>query len=209
MPPGAEPQAQADLDARLLRPVRSHFMSEVTPVDNRKDLLLLTLAAESGAPVVGVTRLQKYMYLLQEQGGWKSRLKRPYEFRAYDYGPFDDQIYADLDFLENLDLIEKEAFGDEPSAENGEERAASESWATRDPEFAPEAANGTIWAYRLTDKGREFVENRLKVDEADQESVERLKQRWNSVPLSQFLKWLYSEYPEMAANTKLTHLRAQ
>jgi hypothetical protein len=184
-------------------------MSEATPVDNRKDLLLLTLAAENAAPVIGVTRLQKYMYLLQEQEGWKPRLKRPYEFRAYDFGPFDDQIYADLDFLENLDLIEKEASGDEPSAENGEERAASESWATRDPEFAPEETNSTIWAYRLTEKGREFVEQRLQVDEADKESIEKLKRRWNSVPLAQFLRWLYSEYPDMAANTKLTHLRAQ
>jgi hypothetical protein len=184
-------------------------MSEATPVDNRKDLLLLTLAAAGCAPVVGVTRLQKYMYLLQEQEGWKARLKRPYEFRAYKYGPFDDQIYADLDFLENLHLIEREACGEEPSAENGEEKAASESWATRDPEFAPEAASATIWAYRLTDAGRRFVEERLQVDEADKESVEQLKRRWNSVPLAEFLRWLYREHPDMAENSKLAHLRSR
>ncbi len=184
-------------------------MTDATPVDNRKDLLLLVLAAADNAPVVGVTRLQKYLFLLQETEKWKERLKRPYEFRAYDFGPFDDQIYADLDFLENLKLIEKEPCGEEPSAESGEERAASESWATRDPEFAPEASNETIWAYRLTDSGRAFVENRLRVEEADREPIENLKQQWNSVPLAQFLRWLYAEYPEMAANTKLTHLRAQ
>jgi hypothetical protein len=184
-------------------------MSPAAPVDNRKDLLLLVLAAAEGAPVVGVTRMQKYLFLLQEMADWKSRLNRPYEFRPYDFGPFDDQIYADLDFLENLELIEKEPSGEEPSAESGEERKASESWGTRDPEFAPEAANETIWAYRLTGKGREFVEANLEVGEEDQEQIENLKQRWNSVPLAQFLRWLYSEYPQMAANTKLTHLRAQ
>lgn len=184
-------------------------MSDPTPVDNRKDLLLLVLDAEDSAPVVGVTRLQKYLFLLQERENWRDRLKQPYEFRAYDFGPFDDQIYADLDFLENLGLIEKGAEGDEPSAESGEERAASESWATRDPEFAPEASNETIWAYRLTNKGRQFVRDRLQVDASDLETVESLKRQWNSVPLAQFLRWLYGEYPDMAANTKLTHLRAQ
>lgn len=184
-------------------------MSDATPVDNRKDLLLLVLAAADGDRVVGVTRLQKYLYLLQEREGWKARLKRPYDFRAYDFGPFDDQIYADLDFLENLELIEKEQAGDEPSAESGEERAASESWATRDPEFAPEASTDTIWAYRLTNKGRDFVRDRLQIDDADSKSIEELKEQWNSVPLAQFLRWLYREYPHMAVNSKLTHLRAQ
>lgn len=184
-------------------------MATTTPVDNRKDLLLLVLSADDDAPVVGVTRLQKYLFLLQETERWKERLKRPYEFRAYDFGPFDDQIYADLDFLENLGLVEKAESGAEPSAERGEERAASESWATRDPEFAPEASSETIWAYRLTDKGREFVRDRLEVGDADREAIEDLKKRWNSVPLAQFLRWLYSEYPQMAVNTKLTHLRAQ
>lgn len=184
-------------------------MSDATPVDNRKDLLLLVLAADDEDPVIGVTRLQKYLYLLQEHEGWRERLKRPYDFRAYDYGPFDDQIYADLDFLENLGLIQKEQAGDETSAERGEERAASESWATRDPEFAPEASNETIWSYRLTDRGRDFVRNRLQVDEADSKPIEELKEQWNSVPLAKFLRWLYSEYPDMAVNSKLTHLRAQ
>ena len=184
-------------------------MNDVTPVDNRKDLLLLVLAALDEDPVIGVTRLQKYLYLLQEQEGWKARLRQPYDFRAYDFGPFDDQIYADLDFLENLGLIEKKQAGDEPAAESGEEREVSESWATRDPEFAPEASNETIWAYHLTDRGRDFVQNRLKVDEADSRSIEELKAQWNSVPLAQFLRWLYSEYPDMAVNSKLTHLRAQ
>lgn len=183
-------------------------MSETTPVDNRKDLLLLVLAAADGAPVVGVTRLQKYLFLLQEREHWKSKLNRPYEFRAYDFGPFDDQIYADLDFLENLGLIEKKPSGAEPAAESGEERAASESWATRDPEFAPEESTEAIWAYRLTSQGREFVRQRLKIDEGDREPIENLKMQWNSVPLAQFLQWLYREYPEMAENTKLKHLRA-
>lgn len=184
-------------------------MSDSSGIDNRKDLLLLVLAAQGGAPVVGVTRLQKYLYLLQDQEGWGERLGASrYNFRAYDFGPFDDQIYADLDFLENLGLIAKKPAGEEPLSERGEEQQASESWGTSDPEFAPWTADQEIWAYRLTERGRDFVKQNLELAQKDADTIERMKERWNGTPLTQFLRWLYETYPEVAENTKLTHLRA-
>lgn len=182
-------------------------MPTTTPVDNRKDLLLLVLAASDAAPVIGVTRLQKYLYLLQEERGWKPRLKSTYDFRAYDFGPFDDQLYADLDFLENLHLVTKEPAGEEPSAESGEQREASDSWATSDPEFAPWEEDEAVWQYSLTDKGRAFVEH-LQLDTSDREAIEDLKRQWNGRPLAQLLRWLYKTYPDTAVNTRLTHLRS-
>ncbi len=177
-------------------------------VDNRKDLLLLVLAAADGAPVVGVTRLQKYLYLLQEHGGWRARLRTTYNFRPYDFGPFDDQLYADLDFLENLNLIAKEPAGEEPRAESGEQQAASESWATSDPEFAPWQQDEEIWRYHLTSEGRAWVEQNLHLESDEWEAIEELKRKWNSAPLGSLLRWLYKTYPETAANTVLTHLKA-
>lgn len=184
-------------------------MSDSSGIDNRKDLLLLVLAAQGGAPVVGVTRLQKYLYLLQDQEGWRAKLgSSRYEFRPLHFGPFDDQVYADLDFFENLGLIEKQPAGEEPLSESGEEQQASESWGTSDPEFAPWTADQEIWAYRLTDQGREFVEQHLELDHDDADTIEQMKARWNGTPLTEFLRWLYQTYPEVAENTKLTHLRA-
>lgn len=181
-------------------------MAQTETVDNRKDLLLLVLAADDAAPVTGVTRLQKYLYVLQEHNGWRPRLKSTYEFQPYDFGPFDDQVYADLDFLENLDLIRKEPAGEEPPAETGEQREASDSWATSDPEFAPWEEDEEIWQYRLTPKGRQFAE-RLHLDASERQAVEDLKSQWNGRPLSELLRWLYKTYPDTAVNSKLTHLR--
>jgi hypothetical protein len=178
-----------------------------TPVDNRKDLLLLVLAAEDEAPVVGVTRLQKYLYLLQEKMGWATRLRSKYDFRAYDFGPFDDQLYADLDFLENMGLLTKASAGEEPSAEAGEQRETSNSWATNGPEFAPWEESETIWQYSLTDKGRVFVQ-RLQLEKSDRDAIEDMKKQWNGRPLAQLLKWLYQTDPDVSVNTKLTHLRS-
>jgi hypothetical protein len=177
-------------------------------IDNRKDLLLLVLAADEGTPIVGVTRLQKYLYVLQEHGGWGPRLTTKYDFRPYDFGPFDDQVYADLDFLENVGLIRKDPAGEEPSAETGEQQETSDSWGTSDPEFAPWQDDDATWVYRLTDKGREFVQRELPVSGEEQESIEELKRTWNSQPLASLLRWLYSNYPDTAVNTKLTQLRA-
>jgi hypothetical protein len=177
-------------------------------IDNRKDLLLLVLAAAGGEPVTGVTRLQKYLYLLQEQEGWGPRLGTKYDFRAYDFGPFDDQIYADLEFLENVGLIRKDPEGEEPPAETGEQQATSDSWGTSDPEFAPWEYEDATWVYRLTDKGRDFVEQQLPISEDDQQVLNELKQTWNGQPLASLLRWLYHEHPETATNTKLTHLKA-
>ena len=182
-------------------------MSEAIRADNRKDLLLLVLAAANEQPVVGVTRLQKYLFLLQEHTSLGAALRARYDFRPDNFGPFDDQLYADLDFLENLGLITKDPQGEEPSAEEGEQRAASESWSTNDPEFAPWTEDETFWAYRLTPEGRDFVQ-RLELDEGERSTIEQLKERWNSRPLAEFLRWLYAEYPETAVNTQLTHLRS-
>jgi len=183
-------------------------VSTSAPADNRKDLLLLILAAADAAPVVGVTRLQKYLYLLQEHHGWRRQLRKPYSFRAYDFGPFDDQVYADLDFLENVALIEKTPAGEEPAAEAGEQRATSDSWATSDPEFAPWDEDRKIWQYRLTPRGRRFVEQ-LRLENSEREAIEDVKRQWNGRPLVQLLRWLYNTYPDTAVNTKLTHLRNQ
>ena len=178
------------------------------PIDNRKDLLLLILAANDADPVVGVTRLQKYLFLLQEEERWHEKygIAEPYRFRPYDYGPFDDKLYADLQFLENVGLVVRRPAGEEPPVEEDEHREASNEWGTNGPEFAPWADDDQIWAYRLTDKGRRFVET-LALEQADRHRLEGMKQQWNGRPLAQFLRWLYDRHPDFARNTKLRHLR--
>ena len=182
-------------------------MSNPSGVDNRKDLLLLVLAAAGGDPGGRGYPPAEVPLPAPGAGGWRERLgPSRYEFRAYDFGPFDDQIYADIDFLENVGLIAKDPAGEVPLSESGEEQQASESWATSDPEFAPWTTEKTIWAYRLTEQGRQFVEANLELSDADAEAVEKMKARWNATPLTEFLRWLYAEYPDVAKNTKLKHL---
>lgn len=176
-------------------------------VDNRKDLLLLVLGALDAAPVVGVTRLQKYLYLLQTDYHWAEhfQLSRPYSFRPYDYGPFDSQVYADLEFLRNVGFVEAKPLGEEPRAENDELKLLATEWATSDPEFAPWEEEEPVAAYSLTKEGQDFV-RQFSLDQQRAQELEDLKARWNDRSLTALLRWLYQSHPDSATNTKLKHL---
>jgi len=70
---------------------------------DRKDVLLLVIAAAEGNPLSPV-QLQKTLFLIG-----KADLKETpapfYEFEAYDYGPFDVSIYRDAEMLEAEGLV--------------------------------------------------------------------------------------------------------
>jgi len=70
---------------------------------NRKDFLLLAVAAAEGNPLTPV-QIQKIIFLIG-----KADLKESptpyYEFEPYDYGPFDVSIYRDAEELESEGLV--------------------------------------------------------------------------------------------------------
>ena len=85
------------------------------PHISRRDLELLLIgvgpdAGELTKGISGITRLQKLLYLLQEE-----RHIVPsgdgFEFEAYKAGPYSAKLYDDLEFLENLDLVRSEITG--------------------------------------------------------------------------------------------------
>jgi hypothetical protein len=64
------------------------------------DWTLLTIAAAGARPLEPV-QLQKAMFLVGAQlSEAKRRTRHFYTFTAYDYGPFDRQVYADAEQLE-------------------------------------------------------------------------------------------------------------
>ena len=71
---------------------------------DKKSLLLACLAAADGAAYEPV-QIQKLIFLFQERAS-KLFTAKPFHFIAYDYGPFDKDIYSGLESLEAQGLVE-------------------------------------------------------------------------------------------------------
>lgn len=71
---------------------------------NRSDwvLLILSSAGERGLTPV---QLQKVVFLLQKNLDTKNRAGLEYNFKPYHYGPFDAQIYTDVETLSARGLV--------------------------------------------------------------------------------------------------------
>lgn len=69
---------------------------------NRKEAMLCLLASADGEPFTS-TQLQKAMFLIDQEIGDVIEGNR-YNFQPYDYGPFDKDIYADIEKLEDEKL---------------------------------------------------------------------------------------------------------
>ena len=181
---------------------------------NRKDLLLLLLyspgaTGDVAEPIDGRTRLMKLLFLLQKdfplEKSYGSHLT--YNFQAYHYGPFAKDVYNDLEFLENVGLIQAMPKGNaNPVDQNEEEKLVEDSVIGIDEEetnllFEEER-------YKLTDWGREFVQRRLLpiVPRPLFEKIKDLKTNFASLSLTSLLRYVYSSFPDYAKKSKLRYL---
>lgn len=155
----------------------------------RRQLLPLALMyAHNKEPIEGRTRLQKMIFLLQkkfeeDEGGLP--ISDKYSFTPYDYGPFSQPLYADLDEL------------------RGEEEVGEGLVNERSDTFD----RGKVkYQYVLTPTGISFIEDELSDDETFQEILnvaEEVKEEFNHLSLSQVIERVYSRYPDYAENSVL------
>jgi len=139
-----------------------------TQVDlTRKDCLLLFvyLAKE----IRGRTRLQKEIYLCEEESGANIQ----YSFTPYDYGPFSIELWNDLEELCTGGFV----------------------WEGEMP-FVLEDRTGVRYIYRVTDKGTKEVEGRI-LPRADKELVRKMKEtieKYNEKDLMSILRTVYRHF---------------
>jgi hypothetical protein len=178
-------------------------------------LLLLGLGAkdELTKGFGGITRIQKYLYLLEKEGKITSA-GEGFEFQAYKAGPYSSKLYDDLEFLENLGLIESEITAEATDAEASEIEEISfddlmgdGSEQTDGEQFDGFGASDAYEERRfiLTDEGRERVEALLANEEYKPvvDAVRKIKSRFNNHSLSDLLFYIYTKYPEMAVESEI------
>ena len=139
----------------------------------KTDLVLLTLHACGGRPVVGITRLVKLVFLFQAEapaGGRRAPLGGPFDFVAHRYGPFAPDIYDEIGFLESVGMAEADG-----------------------NRFAITSKGSRFVEQRLL---RDVTEEEL-------DRIERIKSRHGEEDLDDLLRHVYTEYPEFAIRSEI------
>lgn len=135
-------------------------------------LLLLDRAALSarGPEELDPVRIQKGMFLLSKRGPARG----VYEFRAYDWGPFSSNIYADLASL------------------------------TRRGDLSEEKVSGRTWStYRVTARGHDrAVALAAKMHPENITWLRQARDFLTTRSFAQLLREIYELYPDYAVNSR-------
>lgn len=142
---------------------------------NLRKLLVLDLLNENDQQRIdGRTRLQKLVFLAQEETS--TDLPEEYTFIPYDYGPFSANL------LHEVDDLKKEGYITERKVD---------------------LSDGEKYVYELTSAGKRAVSDvRTEFDGDDtgtiKDAANFTKSMFNDLPISRLLEYVYNQYPEYA-----------
>ena len=184
----------------------------------RRQLVLLTLALQAdgslGDELRGVTRLQKFLFLLQQEYGVTLQGEHALAFKPYKAGPYSKKIYDDLELLENLGLIRSESTGDATEAEHAALEdltfghllgSDAEALSSESAELAETSDSFNERRFRLTDEGKKKVEAILASDAAEpfSDGIRKVKSRFANHSLQDLLHYVYTKYDDWTGESEI------
>lgn len=175
---------------------------------NGADYLLLLLYLDNKSPILGAIRLEKMMFLFNEEIA--PRLKKmgldsdklP-EFIAYNFGPFSKDVYEQVElfkgigFLQVTDLKAKEELIE---ADDWEEGPFSKRL-----DYAGFQLNNEkrFYKYQMLPLGENYVSKKicpeLKAEQLDM--LLQFKKKITSLSPKQILRYVYTKYPDFTSNS--------
>jgi len=138
---------------------------------DRQDYVLAVLATAGGAPLTPV-KVQKLFFLLDKKLG--EQVGGPwFNFAAYDYGPFDSNVYREIERL-----------------------------AVRGEAAVDANAPFTMKTYRLTPDGQKRGEALFReLDEGTRGYVAELSKWVRMLSFNQLVSAVYRDFPDMKVNS--------
>ncbi|WP_449407577.1 hypothetical protein [Microbacterium maritypicum] len=165
------------------------------------DAIVLLLGSDPGrserrGEIRGVTRLEKLVFLLEQETDAANAMTETAEYRAHHYGPFSQKVYQALEVLRAAGLIQDSA---QASATN-EDQSEYARVAGNDAAPAPYSTRD----FRLTEDGRNYY--RALVAELPLgvvESAEHLRKQFAGWPLRRLIRYVYERYDEFTTNSRI------
>lgn len=180
---------------------------ESISVDSGTDVILALLYAagrseRANERISGMTRLEKLLFLLKEEGGFGDIISRDFEFQTYHYGPYSAEVYDVVEMLKDAGLVEtrprKITYYAEVSDADEVIRDPSE------PETNQVLKTNIVEDYRLTTEGQTVGKALFRrLSERQREHIERIKSHYNSMTLEDLLRYVYKRYPEASSKSKI------
>lgn len=175
-------------------------------IRNKTELLLALLYASDTpsalssrlSPIVGITRLEKLIFLAKIEQGLLAGANddQDFHFVPFKMGPWTQEVYDEVDFLESIGLLSKEQ-RPEGSAEDEAHNDQLFSDLMLDKYQKNVSSNEATDAFQLTEQGKKKateIWDRLSTDE--KQKLVSLKRRFNNMNLKQFLRYVYNKYPQ-------------
>ena len=165
------------------------------------DLVLALLysqgrTAEYGEPIKDRTRLVKLAFLLVNEGGFKE-FESDFAFEAYDFGPWSGDLFDGIESLQQLEMLTVKK--EEPESP---EDLPFERETVR--ELDENVESNKVVVYQLTKKGMEIAQRLFQsLTPEQQKQLEKMKDRFNSMPLRDLLVYVHTRYPESITKSKI------
>ena len=173
-------------------------------------LLLLGVGPEGelAEGIGGITRLQKFLYLLEKETGL-TPTDNGFDFAAYKAGPYSSKLYDDLEFLENLGFVETEVAAEATPAEAAEVDLLNFDDLMGDgagdglDTLAPDAYEER--RFRISEEGTNRIRNLLESGEYQPviDGIRKIKRKYGNYSLSDLLYYVYTKYPEMTTESEI------
>jgi len=144
-------------------------------------LRLMYTPNEEGVPepIYGKTRLMKAMFLVQRKLEEEFNEGAGFNFQAYKYGPFDEEVYSALEDLQQKKLISKTP-----------------------PEEVAKPGDDPM--YELTEKGEEEGKSLYEpLDTRKKDLLQWVRYEQASRPLGSLLSYVYRKYPDMTTESEI------
>ena len=143
---------------------------------------LLLAFAEDDEPIRGKTRLQKIIFLFQQEILKERKKDLGYNFIPFNYGPYSSTLQSDVEDLTNEDYLKVNAY---------------------------KGMDGKyIYHYTITEKGKKLVNDVLTESKYAKlrltrpyNLLKKIKTEANRDDLDSLLKRVYTEHPEYAKNS--------
>ena len=161
-------------------------MPKIDEINEETDLAFLL--CHYADEVDGITRLQKLLFLLQEETEFTELYENvEIEFKPYKYGPFSEQVYDELELLINMGAIEEVEADDADRV-----RTSTDSRSHANKRFL------------VTERGETIAEDVNRALDSDvQEEFEQVVEEYLDMELEDLLRYVYSQYPDYTTESEI------